>query len=67
MKRILLIMTLLLAGVAGRAGEPYCCTTPGRTLVYERTKANGRIDGLSKDFLEQFPELTIVMEPTQGR
>ena len=44
MKRILLIMTLLLAGVAGRAGEPYCCTTPGRTLVYERTKANGRFE-----------------------
>ena len=44
MKRILLIMTLLLAGFAAWAGEPYCCTTPGRTLVYERTKANGRIE-----------------------
>ena len=44
MKRILLIMTLLLAGFAAWAGEPYCCTTPGRTLVYERTKANGRFE-----------------------
>ena len=41
---MLMIMMLLLAGVAGRAGEPYCCTTPGRTLVYERTKANGRFE-----------------------
>lgn len=44
MKHILLIITLLLAGFAAWAGEPYCCTTPGRTLVYERTKANGRIE-----------------------
>ena len=45
MKRILLIVSLLLAGFVARAGEPYCCTTPGRTLVYERTKAsNGRLE-----------------------
>lgn len=44
MKRILLLVALLLAGFAARAGEPYCCTQPGRTLVYERIKANGRLE-----------------------
>jgi len=44
MKNILLIMTLLLAGLVARAGEPYSCTQPGRTLTYERTKANGRLE-----------------------
>ncbi|MCR5070811.1 MAG: hypothetical protein K6A62_02640 [Bacteroidales bacterium] len=44
MKRILPIMMLLLACFAALAGEPYSCTTPGRTLTYERTKANGRLE-----------------------
>ena len=39
-----------------------------RTAVsaLNRLKAGGRIAGLSAQFLEQFPELAIVMEPTQG-
>ena len=39
-----------------------------RTAVsaLNRLKASGRIAGLSAQFLEQFPELAIVMEPTQG-
>ena len=32
-----------------------------------RLKANGRIAGLTAQFLEKFPSITIVMEPTQGR
>ena len=32
-----------------------------------RLKEKGGIPGLSKSFIEQFPRLTITMEPTQGR
>ena len=31
-----------------------------------RLKANGRIAGLTTQFLEKFPNINIVMEPTQG-
>ena len=44
MKRILLLMLLLLPALWARAGEPFTTTTAGRTLVYERTKANGRVE-----------------------
>ena len=44
MKRILLLILLLLAGLSVRAGEPFTTTTAGRTLVYERTKANGNVE-----------------------
>jgi len=47
MNRILLTLALLLSGLVARAGEPYVCTQPGRTLMYERTKANGRIERTS--------------------
>jgi len=32
-----------------------------------RLKANGRIAGLTAQFLEKFPSINIVMEPTRGR
>ncbi len=44
MKRILLAILLLLAGLSARAGEPYVCLQAGRTLEYERHKANGRLE-----------------------
>ena len=45
MKRFLLATLLLFAGLIARAGEPYICMQPGRTLVYERHKAsNGRFE-----------------------
>lgn len=44
MKRILLLMLLLLPALWARAGEPFTTTTAGRTLVYERTKANGNVE-----------------------
>lgn len=45
MKRFLLATLLLFAGLIARAGEPYVCMQPGRTLVYERHKAsNGRFE-----------------------
>lgn len=45
MKRIQLAFLLLFAGFLARAGEPYICMQPGRTLVYERHKAsNGRFE-----------------------
>ena len=38
-------MLFLAAGLSALAGEPYVCTRPGRTLVYERTKVpNGRLE-----------------------
>lgn len=37
-------MLLFLAGLSARAGEPFTTTTAGRTVVYERTKANGRVE-----------------------
>jgi len=43
MKRMLLIL-LLLPGLSVLAGEPFTTTTAGRTLVYERTKANGNVE-----------------------
>jgi len=36
------------------------------TSALNRLKSGGRIAGLSAQFIEQFPELAIVMEPTQG-
>ena len=44
MKRILPVFLLLLAGLSARAGEPYVCLQAGRTLEYERHKANGRLE-----------------------
>lgn len=44
MKRILLLILLLLPGQNVLAGEPFTTTTAGRTLVYERTKANGNVE-----------------------
>lgn len=44
MKRILLLILLLLPGLSVLAGEPFTTTTAGRTLVYERTKANGNVE-----------------------
>ena len=44
MKHFTLAVILLLAGLFARAGEPYVCLQPGRTLVYERHKANGRLE-----------------------
>lgn len=44
MNRMLLTFLLLLSGVFARAGEPYSCTQSGRTLIYERTRANGRLE-----------------------
>ena len=54
-------------GFAIRSGSGDADVDRTAQSALRRLKANGRIDGLSKDFLEQFPELTIVMEPTQGR
>jgi len=54
-------------GFAIRSGSGDADVDHTAQSALRRLKANGRIDGLSKDFLEQFPELTIVMEPTQGR
>lgn len=44
MKRILLLFLLLAAALSVRAGEPFTPTKAGRTLVFERTKANGRVE-----------------------
>lgn len=47
MKRFLTAFLLLLsvAGSGARAGEPFFCTQPGRTLYYERTRAeDGRLE-----------------------
>lgn len=44
MKRVLLLLTLLLPGLWARAGEPFTPTKAGTTLVFERTKANGRVE-----------------------
>ncbi|MBP5336280.1 MAG: hypothetical protein J6Y63_02060 [Bacteroidales bacterium] len=44
MKRILLLMLLLLPALWARAGEPFTPTKAGTTLVFERTKANGRVE-----------------------
>lgn len=44
MKRALLLLLLLLTGLCVRAGEPFTTVTAGRTLVYERTKANGHVE-----------------------
>ena len=44
MKRFTLAAILLLCGLLARAGEPYVCLQPGRTLEYERHKANGRLE-----------------------
>lgn len=44
MKRMLLLILLLLPGLSVLAGEPFTTTTAGRTLVYERTKANGNVE-----------------------
>ena len=44
MKRALLILLLLLSGLSALAGEPFTSTSAGRTLVYERTKANGNVE-----------------------
>ena len=40
MKHVLLLISLLLAGLGARAGEPFTPTQAGRMLTYERTKAN---------------------------
>ena len=39
-----ILALLLLAGMTARAGEPFSCMEPGRTLRYERTKAGGRLE-----------------------
>ena len=39
MKPCILLNLLLLLSLPARAGEPYFCTRPGRTLYYERTEA----------------------------
>ena len=44
MKHLALAVLLLLAGLSARGGEPYVCMQPGRTLEYERHKANGRLE-----------------------
>lgn len=45
MKRALLLLLLLATGLFARAGEPYTCMQPGRTLTYERTRAgSGRLE-----------------------
>ena len=44
MKRILLLMLLLLPGLWALAGEPFTPTKAGTTLVFERTKSNGRVE-----------------------
>lgn len=44
MKRALLILLLLLSGQSALAGEPFTSTSAGRSLVYERTKANGNVE-----------------------
>ncbi len=54
-------------GFAIRAGSGDADVDRTAQSALRRLKANGRIDGLSAQFLEQYPELTIVMEPTQGR
>ncbi len=46
------------------SGDPDVDRTAQNAL--RRLKENGRIDGLSAQFLEKFPQLTIVMEPRQG-
>ena len=55
MKRAWLLLLLLVAGFAARAGEPYTCMQAGRTLCFERTRANGRL------------ERTVTMEYTKVR
>ena len=54
-------------GFAIRAGSGDADVDRTAQSALRRLKASGRIDGLSAQFLEQYPELTIVMEPTQGR
>ena len=54
-------------GFAIRAGSGDADVDRTAQSAPRRLKASGRIDGLSAQFLEQYPELTIVMEPTQGR
>ena len=44
MKRALLFLLLLATGFAASAGEPYTCMQPGRTLSFERTRANGHLE-----------------------
>ena len=45
MKCKFLFLLLLLVPASMRAGEPYFCTRPGRTLYYERTRvSDGRLE-----------------------
>ena len=53
-------------GFAVRSGSGDADVDRTAVSALNRLKAAGRIAGLSAQFLEQFPELAIVMEPTQG-
>ena len=53
-------------GFAIRSGSGDADVDATAKSALHRLKANGRIAGLSAQFLEKFPNLTIVMEPKQG-